>query len=161
MPIGEASGEFNNSVISSTFERLDGGSSQVVINIEGTGSALGQTNGTLVMRVPAPGAAAGPGSYTGAAFQDNGEVIGLTGEGCWQQLDGEKKWRVRGINMASNGQVLLSDGTLDLATRSFTGTSTEWTENGTERLPSCGGRFSRAFVVQLLSFCLRPDLAVF
>ena len=87
MPIGEASGEFNNSVISSTFERLEGGSSQVVINIE---------------------------------------VIGLTGEGCWEKVDGEQKWRVRGINMASNGQVLLSDGTLDLATRSFAGTISEW-----------------------------------
>ena len=127
MPIGEASGEFNNSVISSTFERLEGGSSQVVINIEGTGSALGQTNGTLILRIPAPGAPAGAGSFTGAAFQDNGEVIGLTGEGCWEKLDGEQKWRVRGINMASNGQVLLSDGTLDLATRSFAGTISEWT----------------------------------
>lgn len=127
MPIGEVSGEFNYSVTSTTFERLDGGASQVVINIEGTGTAFGQTNGTLIMSVPAPGAAAGPGSYTGAAFQDNGEVIGLTGEGCWQQLDGEKKWRVRGINTASNGQVLLSDGTLDIETRSFAGTITEWT----------------------------------
>ena len=117
MPIGEVSGEFNNSVISSTFERLDGGGSQVVINVEGTGSALGQTNGTLTMRVPIPGAAAGSGSFTGAAFQESGEVVGLTGEGCWEQLDGEQKWRIRGINMASNGQVLLSDGTLDLVIR--------------------------------------------
>jgi len=70
---------------------------------------------------------AGPGSFTGAAFQDGGEVVGLTGEGCWEQLDGEQKWRVRGINMASNGQILLSDGTLDLAARSFNGTITEWT----------------------------------
>ena len=127
MPIGEVSGEFNNSVISSTFERQDGGGSQVVINIEGTGSVFGQTSGTLTIRVPASGVTAGPGSFTGAAFQDTGEVVGLTGEGCWEQLDGEQKWRVRGINMASNGQVLLSDGTLDLAARSFNGTITEWT----------------------------------
>jgi len=127
MPIGDVSGEFNYSVISSTFERQDGGGSQVVINIEGTGTAFGQTNGTLTMRVPAQGATAGPGSFTGAAFQDSGEVVGLTGEGCWEQLTGEKKWRIRGVNMASNGQVLLSDGTLDLVARSFNGTIAEWT----------------------------------
>ena len=127
MPIGETSGEFSSSITSSTFERQDGGASQVSVNIEGTASGFGQTNGTLTLRVPSPGAAAGPASYTGAAFADSGEVIGLTGEGCWEQLDGEQKWRIRGINMATNGGVILSDGTLDIATRSFNGTMNEWT----------------------------------
>ncbi len=127
MPIGETSGEFSNSITSSTFERQDGGGSQVSVNIEGTASGFGQTNGTLTLRVPNPGAVAGPASFTGAAFADSGEVIGLTGEGCWEQLDGEQKWRVRGINMATNGGVILSDGTLDIATRSFNGTMNEWT----------------------------------
>ena len=83
MPIGEVSGEFNNAVISSTFERQDGGGSQVVINIEGTGSVFGQTNGTLTLRVPVQGVTAGPGTFTGAAFQDTGEVVGLTGTSYW------------------------------------------------------------------------------
>jgi hypothetical protein len=125
--IGETSGEFNYSVTSSTFERQAGGGSQVVINVEGTATGFGQANGTLTMVAPALGAAAGPGSYTGASFSDAGEVIGVTGEGCWQQLDGENKWRVRGINLTSNGGVILSDGTLDLASRTFSGTIAEWT----------------------------------
>ena len=127
MAIGETSGEFNYTVTSSTFERDAGGRSQVVINVEGTATGFGQANGTLTMVVPAPGAAAGTGSYTGASFSEGGEVIGVAGEGCWQQVEGENKWRVRGINMASNGAVLLSDGTLDLAARSFNGTIAEWT----------------------------------
>ena len=99
----------------------------MVINIEGTASGLGQIQGTLTLVAPAPGATAGGGSYTRAAFLDSGEVIGAAGEGYWQQLDGEQKWRVRGINMATNGDCNVSDGILDLATRSFNGTLTEWT----------------------------------
>jgi len=127
MAIGEESGEFSYSVTSSSFERRDAGGTQVVINVEGNASGFGQSNGTLTLVAPVPGAGAGSGSYTGAAFLDSGEVIGIVGEGCYQQLDGELKWRVRGINMASNGGVLLSDGTLDLAQRSFNGTFSEWT----------------------------------
>ena len=127
MAIGEPSGEFSYSITSSQFERTNDGGSQVVINLEGNASGFGQVNGTLVLVVPTPGANAGPGNYTGAAFLDSGEVVGATGEGCWEQLDGEQKWRIRGINMMTNGGVLVSDGTLDLATRSFNGTFSEWT----------------------------------
>ena len=127
MPIGETSGEFSYSITSSTFERQDGCGSQVSINIEGTASGFGQLNGTLTLRVPNPGATAGPASYTGASFGDAGEVVGSNGEGCWEQLDGEQKWRVRGINMNTDGGVILSDGTLDIGARSFNGTINEWT----------------------------------
>jgi hypothetical protein len=127
MAIEDVSGEFSYTTTSYTFERTAGSGSQVVINLEGSATELGQINGTLTLVVPVPGAQAGPGNYTGAAFLDSGEVIGSTGEGCWQQLDGEQKWRGRGINMLSNGSVLLSDGTLDLAARSFSGTLAEWT----------------------------------
>ncbi len=127
MAIGETSGEFNSSITSSTYERQSGGGVNVVINLEGTASDLGQINGTLTLLVPGPGQGAGAASYTGASFLDSGEVLGATGEGCWQQLDGEQKWRVRGLNVISNGDVVLSDGTLDLASRSFSGTLTQWT----------------------------------
>lgn len=63
----------------------------------------------------------------GQRILDTGEVVGTNAEGCWQKLDGEKKWRVRGINMNTEGQVFVSDGTLDLASRSFNGTYSEWT----------------------------------
>lgn len=127
MGIGETSGEFNSSVTSSTYERQPGGGVNVVINLEGTASGFGQINGTLTLIVPGPGATAGAASYTGASFLDSGEVLGATGEGCWQQLDGEQKWRVRGLNIITNGGVVLSDGTLDLASRAYSGTLNEWT----------------------------------
>ena len=96
-------------------------------NLEVTASGFGQINGTMTLLTPGPGATGGKVKFTGAAFMDSGEVIGVTGEGCWEQLDGEQKWRMRGINMTSNGSVILSDGTLDLATRSYNGTMNEWT----------------------------------
>ncbi len=77
--------------------------------------------------MPAPGANAGPGQYTGVSFLEDGETVGVTGEGCWEKLGSEHKWRVRGINMYANGDVNLSDGTLDLATPTFNGTLAPWT----------------------------------
>jgi len=127
MAISSESGEFNYSVTSSTFSASQGGGTEVVINVEGDVSGFGQMNGTLTMVAPAPGVNAGSVSFRGAAFVDGGEVIGTTAEGHWAKLDSEHKWRVRGINLYSNGEVNLSDGTLDLATRTFNGTLAPWT----------------------------------
>jgi len=127
MAIEEVAGEYSLAVTSTTFERLDGGASRAVLNLEGTASGFGTANGTLIMIIPGPGANAGPGQYTGVSFLENGETVGVTGEGCWEKLGSEHKWRVRGINMYSNGEVNLSDGTLDLATRTFNGTLAPWT----------------------------------
>ena len=127
MAISNESGEFNYSVTSSTFSTPPGGGTEVAINVEGDVSGFGQMNGTLRMVTPAPGANAGSVTFRGAAFADGGEVIGTTAEGHWVKLDGQHKWRVRGINVNSQGQVFVSDGTLDLGTRSFSGTFSEWT----------------------------------
>ena len=126
MAIADTAGEFNYSITSSTYERQPSGGIHVVINVEGPVTDYGTVNGTLTLVAPAPGAASGPGTFTGASFLDSGEVIGLNGEGYWQQLDGEQKWRIRGVNMSTNGQVTVSDGTLVLADRSFSGTFNEW-----------------------------------
>jgi len=127
MTISDTAGEFGFSVTSTTYERQSGGGVNVCINIEGTATGFGQVNGTLTLIVPGPGATSGPATYAGASFQDSGEVIGANGEGCWNQIAGEQKWRVRGLNLTSNGGVVLSDGTIDLATRAYNGTINEWT----------------------------------
>ena len=127
MAIGDFSNEFSSDVTTSTFERGEGGSSQVTINLQFRGSLFPQADGTLKLSVPVPGATAGPASFTGVGFLDGGETVGLTAEGSWEQVPGELRWRIRGINMSSAGQVLLSDGTLDLASRSYNGTVAEWT----------------------------------
>ena len=127
MAIEAASGEFQYSVTSSTFERLAGGGAKVTVNLDGTASGYGRVQGTLTFNSATPGATSGTGSYTGAAFLDSGEVVGAQGEGYWQQVAGKQQWRVRGINQTSTGDVLVSDGTLDLATRSFNGTIAAWT----------------------------------
>ena len=126
MAIEAVSGEVNYSVTSSTFERQPGGGARVVINLEGTATGFGTVTGTLALLSPAPGATAGPLTWTCAAFLDSGQVIGATGEGYWDQVAGKQQWRVRGINRTSTGIVLVSDGTLDLATRKFLGTIAQW-----------------------------------
>ena len=127
MAIEAVSGEFKHSVTSTTFERQAGGGVRVSVNLEGTASGYDRVTGTLTFLSPAPGATAGPVSYTGAAFLDSGEVVGASGEGSWTKVDGKQQWRVRRLITTSTGAVLLADGTLDLASRTFSGTLAAWT----------------------------------
>jgi hypothetical protein len=62
-------------------------------------------------------------SHTSAGFVDSAEVIGAQGEGYWQRVVGKEQWR---INQTSTGAVLLSDGTLDLTSRTLNGTLAQW-----------------------------------
>ena len=127
MGIQDPSGEINYSVTSSTFERQPGGGVRVVVNLEGTVTGYGPVNGTMTLLSAAPDAVAGTVSYTGAGFLESGQVIGAQGEGYWKKLDGKQQWRVRGINLTTAGAVILTEATLDLATRSYRGTIQEWT----------------------------------
>lgn len=122
-----ATGEFSLNQTSSTFSPGAGGGGQVAINFEGTASGYGTVQGTLTCVFAAPDAPAGTCTWSSAGFPEGGGVIGATGSGIWEKVDGEHKWRVRATNLLSDGTVLASDGEIDLATRSFNGTLYEWT----------------------------------
>ena len=119
-------GEFTLSQTSITFDTAAGGGGTATINYEGTATDLGTVQGTLRCVFEEPGAAAGTATWNGASFLDGGDVVGATGQGVWQKVDGQHKWRVRGVNLLSDGQILASDGEIDLATRSDKGTLSEW-----------------------------------
>jgi hypothetical protein len=127
MGIQSFGGEIKYAVTSSTFERQAGGGVKSLVNLEGTATGYGRLSGSLTLLSAAPGATTGPISWTAAAFLDSGEVVGAQGEGYWHKVAGKQQWRVRGINQTSAGAVLVSDGILDLASRSFQGTMAEWT----------------------------------
>jgi hypothetical protein len=127
MGIQNPSGEISYSVTSSTFERQAGGGVRVVVNVEGTATGYGRVAGTITMYSASPAAVTGPVTFTGAGFLDSGEVIGAQAEGYWRKVEGKQQWRIRGINLTSAGAVILADATLDLASRSYHGTLSEWT----------------------------------
>lgn len=95
------------------------------IDVDGTASGFGTVLGTLYFRGQ-PTGKSGSHSWRGSGFLDNGEVVTGTGEGLWQE-SGKHQWRVRGTVETSDGQTFASDGTLDLASRTYNGKLLEWT----------------------------------
>lgn len=123
MAVGKQVGEFSLKSTSFTFATVGTGQ----INFEGSVKGEGLTGtvlGTLQV-AGAPGAKSGTCSWIGAAYPATGEEISGTSEGTWER-SGPNKWRIRGILSLSDGRTQLSDGELELATRSYTGKLYEW-----------------------------------
>jgi hypothetical protein len=126
MALGKPLGEFSLKSTSLTYTATGSGGS-VQGNFEGTAKGEGLSGpvlGTLIA-VGAPGAKSGTCSWVGTSYLDNGEEVEAKGEGTWEKT-GAHRWRIRGINYLSDGRTIASDGMIELATRSFTGTLYEW-----------------------------------
>ena len=123
MAVGKQIGEFSLKSTSITYSAAG----SVQGNFEGTAKGEGLSGpvlGTLIT-VGVPGAKSGTCSWAGASYLDNGEAVSSKGEGTWEKV-GTNKWRIRAVNYLSDGRTIGSDGVLELATRSFTGTLFEW-----------------------------------
>lgn len=123
MAVGKQLGEFSLKATSFTYSAAG----TVQGNFEGSAKGEGLTGpvlGTLTA-VGAPGAKSGTCSWAGTSYLDNGEEINGKGEGTWESI-GTHKWRIRAVIYLSDGRTVASDGEIALATRSFTGTSYEW-----------------------------------
>ena len=121
MALGKAIGDIDFKM-SSVDHAEDG--SKVTLNFDGTGTGYGTVLGTLIAR----GAAADKGglcSWRAQGFLDDGEQVTGLGEGTWDEC-GKHQWRVRLLTRISNGQVIATDATLDLASRSLKGKILGW-----------------------------------
>lgn len=121
MSLGKEFGEFSFKLTSVTLTE-DGAN---VLNYDGTATGFGTVLGTLTARGE-PDTSRGTMSWVGQGFLDNGTVIVGTAQGTYE-MTGKHKWRVRGINQTSDGQNFASDGTIDLASRTYVGKLIEWT----------------------------------
>jgi hypothetical protein len=117
MAMGKEIGEFSFKVTSVSYA-ADG--STVSANLDGTATGFGTVLGSLIFKVTAPGTKCGTCSYRGAGYLDDGSEVAGTAEGVWH-ASGKHRWRIRGINLLSSGQLVTSDGELDLASRSYKG----------------------------------------
>jgi len=121
MAIGKELGKFTLKSVTTTYP-LDGGT--VEVNLDGTAAGYGTVLGTLTFKGE-PGAKSGPLSWRGQGFLDSGETVVGTGEGTWEE-SGKHKWRTRLLVSTSDGKCHVSDGQLDLKTRTLSGKMLDW-----------------------------------
>ena len=88
---------------------------------EGAATGFGAVFGTLSVPLEG-GATGGPCTWLGQAFLDDGTWVTGVGEGTWQQVEGEHRWKFSfpAIEI-SNGDRIRSEGEIDLETRVFAG----------------------------------------
>ena len=96
-------------------------------NFEGTVQGEGLTGAVLgTLHIAGePGAKNGTCTWVGSVYLENGEETTGTSQGTWEK-SGTHKWRIRGILSLSDGRTQLSDGELELATRTYTGKLYDW-----------------------------------
>lgn len=116
MAKGKHLGEFSQKFTSLTLTPGPAGSIVTQGNCEGTATGFGTVlaTGTFV------GGKSGTFSYCATAHLDNGEQLSGTGSGAYES-SGKHHWRTQGLVHISDGRTVVSEGEIDLATRSWTG----------------------------------------
>ncbi len=121
MALGKVIGDYDLKITS--VDHAEDGSAATV-NVEGSATGFGTVLGTCIFHGGAP-EKMGSCSWRSQAFLDNGEQTQGSGEGTWDEA-GKHQWRVRLLLRSSDGQIIASDGTLDLASRTMKGKILEW-----------------------------------
>jgi len=125
MPIGKHVGEFSVTSTSVTNSTSTSGELLQIVNVEGTATGYGTVLGTVTFHPDAPGVQSGKVAWVGTGYLENGEMVGGTGSGVFEQ-SAKHRWRVRVIMRISDGTVLLSDGELLLEGRTYRGSMYKW-----------------------------------
>ena len=120
MALGKVLGDFSNKITSVAYTE-DGA---VYISLDGTASGYGTVLGTLILRGE-PGATSGAATWIGEGFLDDGSIVRGKGQGTFEEV-GKHQWRTRLLITLSNGDILASDGKIDLATRTLSGKNLAW-----------------------------------
>ncbi|MFI4974873.1 MAG: hypothetical protein ACHP84_10075 [Caulobacterales bacterium] len=121
MPKGNELGVFSAQSTSVTYLPGPAGSTLVQANFEGTGTGFGTIGGTATF----VGGKSGTLSWDGGAYLDNGDQVSGHGAGTYESV-GTHRWRIQLITQISDGSAVMSDGELDLATRTWSGKLFEW-----------------------------------
>ena len=116
MATGKPIGEFSMKSTSWTLRPGPAGCTLIDGNFEGTATGFGTILGTATFLVGKIGTF----TYCGAAFPDNGNIDTATGAGSYESV-GKHRWRTVGTLQLMDGRALISEGEVDLATRSWNG----------------------------------------
>ena len=121
--MSEQIGEFSLKHTGSTYAKAADGDLAQYANFEGTATGFGTVFGTLVFKNPLSevGTTSGTCQWAGQAFLDDSTNLGGLGEGTWEQLEGQHKWKINMNVDISDGSKHRSEGEIDLETLSFNG----------------------------------------
>lgn len=123
MAKGNAAATFSMKSTSQTHLPGPAGSTLIQTNFEGTATGgFGTITGTATFVGGGKGGTVG---YIGIAYQENGEVLNTSGTGTYES-SGSHRWRTQSILHNSDGSAFYSEGEIDLATRTWSGTVYEW-----------------------------------
>ena len=121
MAKGKSLGEFAHTSTSATVHEGRAGSIVLQVNYEGTATGFG----TVAITAEFVGRKSGTFSATGAAWLDNGDQLSGRTSGTFDSV-GVNRWTTSSIWHISDGSALLSEGEIDLASRTWKGQNFEW-----------------------------------
>ena len=121
--MAEQIGEFSLKHAGNTYAKAEDGEIARFINFDGTATGFGAVFGTLCIKTPFSELAATSGSCTwiAQAYPDDKTTLGGVGEGTWEQVEGDHKWKIVVDVDITNGDKHHSEGEIDLQTLMFTG----------------------------------------
>ena len=121
-PIGEF--EYTSRGLTVAGPSSSGGGS-IQVDYEGTATGYGVVASTMTFTVSEPGAKGGTVSSNNVAWLENGDSMSAVGTGVFSE-SGTNTWRVRAMVIVSDGTVILSEGEVSLAERTYKGKMYAW-----------------------------------
>lgn len=126
MALGDPIGEFEFTSRGVTVsEPSSSGGGSLKVDYEGPATGYGFVASTMTFTVPEAGAKSGTVTANNVAWLENGDSMGGTVSGVFES-SGTNTWRVRGMVIVSDGTVLLSEGEVSLADRTYKGKMYAW-----------------------------------
>ena len=101
------------------------GGGSVTVDYEGTATGYGFIVSTVTFTVRESGAKEGTTTSNTVAWMEDGDSLGGSGSGVFTTT-GVNTWRVRATSFVSDGTVLITDGEVSLAQRSYKGKIYLW-----------------------------------
>jgi len=121
-PIGEF--EFSSRGLAVS-DPSSGGGGSITVDYEGTATGYGVVASSMTFTVQEAGAKSGTVSANNVAWLENGDSMNGVSRGVFSS-SGTNTWRVRAMVVVSDGTVLLSEGEVSLAERTYKGKLYAW-----------------------------------
>ena len=122
MAMGKQIGEFSYTATSVT---VDADDNTTIVNYEGEATGLGTVLSTCVFQGADQEGNGGAFQADATAYLEDGSIAVAQSHGAFAK-SGHHQWTVKAINLISDGNVVLGEGVVDLASRTFKGTMFEW-----------------------------------
>jgi hypothetical protein len=127
MSIGKVAGDFSFAATSVTNIAAGGAGNggSLAVNYEGGAEGFGAVLATMTFTVAEAGDDHGTTTWVGTAYKENGDIVSGTGIGVFVAAGGHT-WKTRSMVTLSDGTVLLSEGLVTLADKSYKGKIYAW-----------------------------------